>query len=79
MIEAQYWINQLDLQPHSEGGFYRHTFCAPLILPQTALPGFAGDRAASTGIRTRRQLRTNPKAKTPHRQEKDYRQRWSPR
>ena len=50
MEEAQYWINQLDLQPHPEGGFYRQTYRAPLILSQTALPGFAGDRAASTAI-----------------------------
>ncbi|HEY3989674.1 MAG TPA: cupin domain-containing protein [Acidobacteriaceae bacterium] len=50
MDEAQHWIDRLHLQPHPEGGYYRETYRAPLILPHSALPGYAGDRAASTAI-----------------------------
>jgi predicted cupin superfamily sugar epimerase len=50
MDTAQYWIARLRLEPHPEGGRYRRTFRAPLILPQAALPSFTGDRAASTAI-----------------------------
>jgi hypothetical protein len=47
---AQQWIDRLNLQPHPEGGYYRQTYRAPLLLPHSALPGHAGDRAASTAI-----------------------------
>ena len=50
MEAAQQWIQRLQLQPHPEGGWYRHTYRAPLTLPHAALPGRAGDRAASTAI-----------------------------
>ncbi len=50
MEAAQYWIERLSLQPHPEGGWYRQTYQAPLLLPQSALPGYPGDRAASTAI-----------------------------
>ena len=50
MSTAQHWIDRLRLEPHPEGGYYRQTYRAPLILPQAALPGFSGDRAASTAI-----------------------------
>jgi uncharacterized protein len=50
MEEAQHWIERLNLQPHPEGGWYRQTYRAPLMLPHSALPGYAGDRAASTAI-----------------------------
>ena len=50
MESAQHWIERLDLQPHPEGGWYRQTYRASLTLPHAALPGFAGDRAASTAI-----------------------------
>src|SRR5215469_15740816 len=49
--EAQYWIEQLKLEPHPEGGFFRQTYRAPLIIDQSALPpGFQGPRSASTAI-----------------------------
>jgi predicted cupin superfamily sugar epimerase len=48
--EAQHWIDRLNLEPHPEGGFYRQTYRASLILPHSALPGHNGDRAASTAI-----------------------------
>jgi uncharacterized protein len=50
MDTAQHWIDRLRLEPHPEGGHYRQTYRARLILPHSALPGFSGDRAASTTI-----------------------------
>jgi uncharacterized protein len=50
MEAAQRWIDHLNLEPHPEGGWYRQTYRAPLTLPHSALPGYAGDRAASTAI-----------------------------
>ena len=48
---AQYWIEQLELSRHPEGGYYRQTYQASLTIAQDALPGgFHGARAASTGI-----------------------------
>jgi predicted cupin superfamily sugar epimerase len=48
---AQYWIDKLQLEPHPEGGFYRQTYRSKMMLAREALPpGFAGPRAASTGI-----------------------------
>ena len=49
-MNAQHWIERLDLQPHPEGGYYRETYRAPFMLPQSVLPGYRGDRAASTAI-----------------------------
>jgi uncharacterized protein len=49
-MEAQHWIERLNLEPHPEGGWYRQTYRAPLTLPQSALPGYTGDRTASTAI-----------------------------
>jgi hypothetical protein len=50
MEAAQQWIEHLNLEPHPEGGFYRETYRASLTLPHSALPGYAGARAASTAI-----------------------------
>ena len=50
MNTAQNWIDRLRLEPHPEGGWYRQTYRAPLMLARAALPGHAGDRAASTAI-----------------------------
>jgi hypothetical protein len=50
MEAAQQWIDRLSLEPHPEGGWYRQTYRAPLMLPRSALPGFTGDRVASTAI-----------------------------
>ncbi len=49
-MNAEDWIAHLALEPHPEGGHYRQTYRAPLILPQSALPNHSGDRAASTAI-----------------------------
>jgi predicted cupin superfamily sugar epimerase len=50
MEEARYWIDRLHLEPHPEGGHYRQTYRSPFTLPRSSLPGYAGDRAASTAI-----------------------------
>jgi len=49
--DAPYWIHHLHLDPHPEGGYYRQTYRADVILAEAALPnGFRGARAASTAI-----------------------------
>jgi hypothetical protein len=51
MLTSQYWIEQLNLKPHPEGGFFRQTYRAPLVIEQSALPpAFRGPRSASTAI-----------------------------
>jgi predicted cupin superfamily sugar epimerase len=50
MKSAQQWIEHLNLQPHPEGGYYRQTYSAALILQRAALLDHGGDRAASTAI-----------------------------
>jgi uncharacterized protein len=48
---AQYWIEQLGLSAHPEGGFYRATYKSDLTIAHSALPrSFHGDRSASTAI-----------------------------
>jgi predicted cupin superfamily sugar epimerase len=49
--DAAYWIQKLELQPHPEGGFYRQTYRADLLLSQETLPpNFKGSRPAATAI-----------------------------
>jgi predicted cupin superfamily sugar epimerase len=49
--DAQYWIAKLGLLPHPEGGYYRQTYRADLMIAKEALsPKFTGARAASTAI-----------------------------
>ena len=49
--DARYWIEKLGLEAHPEGGYFRQTYKAGLMVPKSALPaGFAGARAASTAI-----------------------------
>jgi uncharacterized protein len=40
----------LRLEPHPEGGYFRQTYQADLVLPGNCLPGFGGARAVSTAI-----------------------------
>ncbi len=48
---ATYWIEKLKLEPHPEGGYYRQTYRASLVLAKDGLPEqFTGARAASTAI-----------------------------
>jgi uncharacterized protein len=44
-------IDNLQLQPHPEGGFYRETWRSDLCIPRSILPaGYSGDRTAGTAI-----------------------------
>jgi uncharacterized protein len=44
-------INDLQLQPHPEGGFFRETWRSHLAISQSQLPtGYTGDRVAGTAI-----------------------------
>jgi uncharacterized protein len=49
--DGQYWIDQLGLSPHPEGGHYRVTYKSDLTIDRSGLPSrFQGDRSASTAI-----------------------------
>ncbi len=49
--DAEYWIEKLGLEPHPEGGYFRQTYKADMVVAKEALPaGFVGDRAVSTAI-----------------------------
>ena len=50
MKDAKYWIGQLGLYPHPEGGHFRQTYQSELRIDKAALPQFSGSRAASTAI-----------------------------
>ena len=43
-------IQQLNLQPHPEGGFYRRTYCSEERIIRTTANGASTQRQASTGI-----------------------------
>jgi uncharacterized protein len=48
---APYWIAKLGLTSHPEGGYFRQTYRADLMIGNNALPAeFTGRRAASTAI-----------------------------
>ncbi len=49
--DAGYWIEKLQLEAHPEGGYFRQTYRADVIIEKTALPAsYSGDRAVSTAI-----------------------------
>ena len=51
MKNVDYWINQLRLLPHPEGGFYKETYRSSETVSSSALPDrFDGDRNFSTAI-----------------------------
>ena len=51
MLTAREWIDQLRLQRHPEGGWFRETYRSAEGVARAALPGrFDGDRAFSTAI-----------------------------
>jgi predicted cupin superfamily sugar epimerase len=51
MRTAEYWIQQLDLQEHPEGGFFRETYRSHETIPPEALPErFSGARSFATAI-----------------------------
>jgi len=46
-MKAQYWIDQLNLQPHPEGGYYKETYRSS---DESPFQGFEGSRNISTAI-----------------------------
>lgn len=48
--KAQFYIDQLQMLQHPEGGWYKETYRAKGVIPQAVLQGFDGDRNYSTGI-----------------------------
>jgi uncharacterized protein len=49
--DAKYWIENLRLEVHPEGGCFRQTYRSKVSIAREALPvGFPGARAASTAI-----------------------------
>ena len=50
MNPAESLAQQLQLLPHPEGGYYRETYRSTVAIPQSALPGYLGDRHHSTAI-----------------------------
>ena len=50
-LTVSYLINQLNLLPHPEGGYYKETYRAAEIIPVDALSErFSGDKTFSTAI-----------------------------
>ena len=50
-MNSEYWINKLNLIEHPEGGYFRETYRANVLIPQEGLPqGFDGPRSCSTAI-----------------------------
>jgi hypothetical protein len=50
-MDAQYYISNLNLQPHPEGGYFKETYKAAESIPADALPTrFNGNRSFSTAI-----------------------------
>ena len=48
---AEYWIKQLRLRPHPEGGYYRETYRSPEIIAMADLPKrYKGRRSFATAI-----------------------------
>jgi predicted cupin superfamily sugar epimerase len=51
MKNADFWIHQLKLEPHPEGGYYRETYRSPETIPRKGLPErYAGPRSFSSSI-----------------------------
>jgi hypothetical protein len=51
MRTAEHWIEQLKLEAHPEGGFFKETYRSNEIVSARSLPhGFTGDRNFSTAI-----------------------------
>ena len=43
-------VNQLEMLPHPEGGYYKEEYRSKDIIPNAALPQFSGDRNFCTSI-----------------------------
>lgn len=50
-MNADYWIQQLQLQPHPEGGYFRETYRSDESITGDSLPArYDGERSLSTAI-----------------------------
>jgi len=50
-MNAEHFIQHLQLQPHPEGGFFKETYRSPGIIPANCLTSdFSGERSYSTAI-----------------------------
>lgn len=50
-MNAEYWIEKLNLNAHPEGGFFRETYRSSDIISSEGLPErFSGERSCSTAI-----------------------------
>lgn len=47
MVTVEYLVNQLQLEPHPEGGYFKETYRSDL---KSGFDGFQGERNVSTGI-----------------------------
>lgn len=47
---ADYWIKQLHLEPHPEGGYFRESYRSAGVIPASGLPNYFGSRNFSTAI-----------------------------
>ncbi len=51
MNTAEYWIQNLDLKPHPEGGFYKEMFRSNILINKDELPvGYKSSRRLATSI-----------------------------
>lgn len=50
MKDAAFYINNLQLKPHPEGGYYAETYRSKGNIPADALEAFNGERSYSTAI-----------------------------
>jgi predicted cupin superfamily sugar epimerase len=51
MKDAKYYIENLQMRPHPEGGYFKETYRSEEIISKDGLPArFAGDRNISTAI-----------------------------
>lgn len=48
--KAQYFVDELGLLPHPEGGWYKQTYRSSGVIPSDVLQNFEGDRFYSTAI-----------------------------
>ncbi len=51
MYDKEYWIKNLELKKHPEGGYFKETYRSDEMINEAALPSrYRGDRAISTAI-----------------------------
>ncbi|GHV60063.1 cupin [Spirochaetia bacterium] len=48
--DPAYWINELDLKPHNEGGWYRETWLSDQVIPAGSLPPDYGESRRASSL-----------------------------